>query len=117
MQASQINLSQELGKYIESLQRRNLETYRSKNFQIYDSSFDDSIHVKFLRFENLKDELDEVLNNIGVKKKIELPFTKKGLQSSNELFREIASNKQIRIINRYHKNDFKRFGYTMIRPN
>jgi len=117
MQASQINLREQLEKYISNIQQRNRETYRSKNFQIYDSSFDDSIHVQFLRFENLKDELDEVLNNIGVKKKIELPFTKKGLQSSNELFREIASNKQIRIINRYHKNDFKRFGYTMIRPN
>ena len=117
MQASQINLRQELGKYIAGLQRRKLENYRSKNFQIYDSSFDESIQVQFLRFENLKSELDQALMNIGVKKKIELPFTKKGLQSSNDLFQEIASNKQIRIINKYHKNDFKRFGYNMIRPS
>ena len=35
------------GHYIAKLQQRNMETYRSKNFQIYDSSFDQSIDVQF----------------------------------------------------------------------
>ena len=116
MQASQSNLRQELDRYIAKLQQRNIETYRSKNFQIYDSSFDQSIDVQFIRFENLKVELDHALHQIGVKADIELPFTKKGLQSSNDLFKEIATPDQIQIINNYHKNDFSRFGYEMINP-
>ena len=116
MQASQSNLRQELDRYIAKLQQRNMETYRSKNFQIYDSSFDQSIDVQFIRFENLKVELDHALHQIGVKADIELPFTKKGLQSSNDLFKEIATPDQIQIINNYHKNDFSRFGYEMINP-
>ena len=116
MQASQSNLRQELDRYIAELQQRNLETYRSKNFQIYDSSFDQSIDVQFIRFENLKVELDDALRQFGVKADIELPFTKKGLQSSNDLFKEIATPDRIQIINDYHKNDFSRFGYEMINP-
>ena len=117
MQASQNNLRQELRKYITGLQRRKIENYRSKNFQIYDSSFDESIKIKFIRFENLKNELSRSLKKIGVKRELELPFTKKGLQSSNDLFQEIASNRQIKIINDYYKNDFSRFGYEMIHPD
>ena len=117
MQASQNNLRKELRKYITGLQRRKIENYRSKNFQIYDSSFDESIKIKFIRFENLKNELSRSLKKIGVKRELELPFTKKGLQSSNDLFQEIASNRQIKIINDYYKNDFSRFGYEMIHPD
>ena len=117
MQASQADLNNELGKYISGLQRRKLENYRSKNFQIYDSSFDESIKIKFLRFEDLKNELSHSLKSLGAKGDIELPFTKKGLQSSTDLFQEIASNDQIKIINEYHKNDFIRFGYEMILPS
>ena len=116
MQASQNNLKQALGHYIAKLQQRNRETYRSKNFQIYDSSFDPSIDVQFIRFENLKIELDHALHQIGVKADLELPFTKKGLQSSINLFKEIATPEQIQIINSYHKNDFSRFGYEMVNP-
>nr|WP_115094653.1 sulfotransferase family 2 domain-containing protein [Synechococcus sp. UW106] len=116
MHASQGRLRQELDNYIAKLRQRNLETYRSKNFQIYDSSFDESIHVQFIRFENLKDELNYALTRIGVKADVELPFTKKGLQSSNDLFKEVATHEQIKIINDYHKNDFIRFGYGMINP-
>ena len=117
MQASQINLSEALGKYIATLQQHNLKDWRSRNYQIYDSSFDESIRIKFLHFENLENELSQFLKNIGVKEEIEIPFTKKGLQSSNDSFQEIASNDQIKIINDYFSHDFHRFGYEMILPS
>ena len=85
-----------------------------ENYQIYDSSFDSSIQVKFIRFENLAEELQQTLKDIGIEKELELPFTKKGLKSSNNLFKEIATDEQIKVINQYHKKDFSRFGYDMI---
>ena len=77
MQASQSNLRQELDRYIARLQQRSMETYRSKNFQICDSSFDQSIDVQFIRFENLKVELDHALHQIGVKEILNYPLPKK----------------------------------------
>ncbi len=117
MEADQRNLKEALNKYTAQLLRRNPESYRSKNLQIYDSSFDQSIRIEYLRFENLKSDLDEALKKIGVKRKVKLPFTKKGLQSSNDLLKEIASTEQINIINNYHKADFERFDYEMINPS
>ena len=114
MQATQADLRQELTRHIQKLQNQAIENFRSKNYQIYDSSFDSSIQVKFIRFENLAEELQQTLKDIGIEKELELPFTKKGLKSSNNLFKEIATDEQIKVINQYHKKDFSRFGYDMI---
>ena len=114
MKATQADLRQTLDKHVQKLQGRASEDFRSKNYQIYDSSFDSSIQVKFIRFENLAEELQQTLKDIGIEKELELPFTKKGLQSSNNLFKEIATDEQIKVINQYHKKDFSRFGYDMI---
>jgi hypothetical protein len=116
MKATQTDLRQALDKHVQKLQNRAIENFRSKNYQIYDSSFDSSIQVKFIRFENLAEELRQTLSDVGIKKELELPFTKKGLQSSDNLFQEIATGDQIKIINQYHKDDFSRFGYQMISP-
>ena len=116
MKATQTDLRQALDKHVQQLQNRATENFRSKNYQIYDSSFDSSIKVKFIRFENLAEELRQTLSDVGIKKEVELPFTKKGLQSSENLFQEIATGDQIKIINQYHKDDFSRFGYQMISP-
>ena len=116
MQASQDMLRNQLNKHISKLKKRKLGIYRSRNFQIYDSSFDSSICVNFIKFENLQEEINRVIISLGINEVIELPFTKKGLQSSNNLFKEIATPDQIQIINDYHKNDFSRFGYDMINP-
>lgn len=114
MKATQADLRQTLDKHVQKLQGRASEDFRSKNYQIYDSSFDSSIQVKFIRFENLAEELQQTLKDIGIEKELELPFTKKGLKSSNNLFKEIATDEQIKVINQYHKRDFSRFGYDMI---
>ena len=114
MKATQADLRQTLDKHVQKLQGRASEDFRSKNYQIYDSSFDSSIQVKFIRFENLVEELQQTLKDIGIEKELELPFTKKGLKSSNNLFKEIATDEQIKVINQYHKRDFSRFGYDMI---
>ena len=114
MKATQADLRQTLDKHVQKLQGRAIEDFRSKNYQIYDSSFDSSIQVKFIRFENLAEELQQTLKDIGIEKELELPFTKKGLKSSNNLFKEIATDEQIKVINQYHKRDFSRFGYDMI---
>ena len=114
MEATQADLRQTLDKHVQKLQGRASEDFRSKNYQIYDSSFDSSIQVKFIRFENLAEELQQTLKDIGIEKELELPFTKKGLKSSNNLFKEIATDEQIKVINQYHKRDFSRFGYDMI---
>jgi len=114
MKATQADLRQTLDKHVQKLQGRASEDFRSKNYQIYDSSFDSSIQVKFIRFENLAEELQQTLKDIGIEKELELPFTKKGLKSSNNLFKEIATDEQIKVINQYHKKDFSRFGYDMI---
>ena len=114
MKATQADLRQALDKHVQKLQGRAIEDFRSKNYQIYDSSFDSSIQVKFIRFENLAEELQQTLKDIGIEKELELPFTKKGLKSSNNLFKEIATDEQIKVINQYHKKDFSRFGYDMI---
>ena len=114
MKATQADLRQTLDKHVQKLQGRAIEDFRSKNYQIYDSSFDSSIQVKFIRFENLAEELQQTLKDIGIEKELELPFTKKGLKSSNNLFKEIATDEQIKVINQYHKKDFSRFGYDMI---
>ena len=114
MKATQADLRQTLDKHVQKLQGRASEDFRSKNYQIYDSSFDSSIQVKFIRFENLAEELQQTLKDIGIEKELELPFTKKGLKSSNNLFKEIATDEQIKVINQYHKKDFCRFGYDMI---
>jgi hypothetical protein len=114
MKATQADLRQTLDKHVQKLQGRAIEDFRSKNYQIYDSSFDSSIQVKFIRFENLVEELQQTLKDIGIEKELELPFTKKGLKSSNNLFKEIATDEQIKVINQYHKRDFSRFGYDMI---
>ena len=114
MKATQADLRQTLDKHVQKLQGRASEDFRSKNYQIYDSSFDSSIQVKFIRFENLAEELQQTLKDIGIEKELELPFTKKGLQSSNNLFKEIATDEQIKVINQYHKKDFSRFGYDML---
>ena len=114
MKATQTNLREALDKHVQKLQGRAIEDFRSKNYQIYDSSFDSSIQVKFIRFENLAEGLQQTLKDIGIETEPELPFTKKGLQSSNNLFKEIATGEQIKVINQYHKKDFSRFGYDMI---
>ena len=114
MKATQTDLREALDRHVQKLQGRAVEDFRSKNYQIYDSSFDSSIQVKFIRFENLAEELQQTLKDIGIETELELPFTKKGLQSSNNLFKEIATDEQIKVINQYHKKDFGRFGYDMI---
>ena len=114
MKATQTNLREALDKHVQKLQGRAIEDFRSKNYQIYDSSFDSSIQVKFIRFENLAEGLQQTLKDIGIETELELPFTKKGLKSSNNLFKEIATDEQIKVINQYHKKDFSRFGYDMI---
>ena len=114
MKATQTDLREALDRHVQKLQGRAIEDFRSKNYQIYDSSFDSSIQVKFIRFENLAEELQQTLKDIGIETELELPFTKKGLQSSNNLFKEIATDEQIKVINQYHKKDFGRFGYDMI---
>ena len=117
MRVTPADLRKGLDRHIAKLQRRSIDNFQSRNYQIYDSSFDDSIHVQFIRFENLTEGLNQTLKTIGVDETIDLPFAKKGIQSSNDLFREIATNKQIDIINDYHKKDFARFGYEMIRSS
>ena len=114
MQATQTDLKEALAQHIKKLRGRDITKFRSKNFQIYDSSFDETIQPIFIRFENLNESLNQSLQKIGVDAEIDLPFTKKGLQSSNDLFQQIASKEQIKLINDYHRDDFTRFGYEMI---
>ena len=114
MQATQTDLKEALAQHIKKLRGRDITKFRSKNYQIYDSSFDETIQPIFIRFENLNENLNQSLKKIGVDAEIDLPFTKKGLQSSNDLFQQIASKEQIKLINDYHRDDFTRFGYEMI---
>lgn len=114
MKISTNQLKRNLDDYIKKLCGREINQFKSKNFQIYDSSFDPSIHVNFIRFEDIENQLNQTLRSLGIKDVVDLPFAKKGIQSSSNLLKEIATKEHIEIINQYHRQDFERFGYEMI---
>jgi len=111
MQATLKDLRDELQTFV-----KNLETCGyDKNISHYmPTPGMDSSAVEYLRFENLQEELNDLLASLNITKPIMLPHLKKGRNLPDEAILEIATPDQLAVINNYFDDELNEFGYAKL---
>lgn len=84
-----------------------------KNIELY-KDHDGHVKTHILRFENLHEDMEELMMKLHVKAYPKLPHLKKGISSNNIELTDIFSMEQLKIINNAFSQEFDVYGYKMI---
>ena len=84
-----------------------------KNVDLYKDKAG-NIRVDILRYENLEEDVDNLMLSLGILTYPKLEHFKKGLSSNNLDMLDIFTKEQIQTINELFYEEFSCFGYSMI---
>ncbi|MBD3896213.1 hypothetical protein IEI94_10160 [Halomonas sp. ML-15] len=102
------SLRAQISKMLEDdsvLEVRNIDLYRNKS---------SNVDVTFLRYENLKKDVERVLSGFDIEDYPKLDHFKKGMAGKKINICELFSKSQLIKVNELFEDEFKEFGYAML---
>jgi len=97
-------------KDISSLWFRSTEYVRLHNWEIY--TINNQIAVdKVIRYENLSEEISEVMSLLGISEALKMPRKRSGYRNDGGNYRPLYSDRTRDLVARWYRREIQAFGY------